>query len=87
MLAQRADEFNRPTVATWSGLLNGSALIVFADLLMVPVGLLIVAMLTRWLGPEGYGLFALSASLVATGRMGPRIDPLPSHDSWCRSSS
>ncbi len=65
MLAQRADQFNRPAVATWSGVLNGSALILFADLLMVPVGLLIVAMLTRWLGPEGYGLFALSASLVA----------------------
>ena len=65
MLAQRTDQFNRPAVVTWSGLLNGSALILFADLLMVPVGLLTVAMLTRWLGPEGYGLFALSASLVA----------------------
>lgn len=65
MLAQRTSQFNRPAVDTWSGLLNGSALILFADLLMVPAGLLIVAMLTRWLGPEGYGLFALSASLVA----------------------
>jgi len=65
MLAQRTDQFNRPAVVNWSGLLNGSALILFADLLMVPVGLLTVAMLTRWLGPEGYGLFALSASLVA----------------------
>jgi O-antigen/teichoic acid export membrane protein len=65
MLAQRTDDFNRASVDRWSGLLNGSALIFAADLLVVPTGLLTVALLTRWLGPEGYGLFALSASLVA----------------------
>lgn len=65
MLAQHRDEFNRPSAGLWSGFLNGSALIFAADLLMVPTGLLTVALLTRWLGPEGYGIFALSASLVA----------------------
>jgi O-antigen/teichoic acid export membrane protein len=65
MLAQHTDEFNRPVVDMWSRLINGSALIFAADLLMVPAGLLTVALLTRWLGPEGYGIFALSASLVA----------------------
>lgn len=65
MLAQRASEFNRPAAGMWTGLVNGSAVIFAADLLMVPAGLLTVALLTRWLGPEGYGIFALSASLVA----------------------
>ena len=65
MLAQREGEFNRPAAGMRSGLFNGSALIFAADLLMVPTGLLTVALLTRWLGPEGYGIFALSASLIA----------------------
>src|SRR3712207_6342842 len=66
MLAQRSEQFNRfGAVGMSSRLLNGSVLIVLADLLMVPAGLLTVAFLTRRLGPEGYGLFALCASLVA----------------------
>ncbi len=66
MLAQWIDQFNQlDGVGTPSRLLNGSMLIVLADLLMVPAGLLTVAFLTRRLGPEGYGLFALCASLVA----------------------
>jgi O-antigen/teichoic acid export membrane protein len=65
MLAQHTDEFNLPAAGMWSGLFRGSAVILAADLLMVPTGLLTVALLTRWLGPEGYGIFALSASLVA----------------------
>jgi O-antigen/teichoic acid export membrane protein len=65
MLAQRTSQFNRPAIDNRSTLLNGSALILFADLLMIPTGLVTVALLTRWLGPEGYGLFALAASLVA----------------------
>lgn len=65
MLAQCSGQFNRPVSGSWSSLVNGSSLIFCADLLMVPTGLLTVALLTRWLGPEGYGIFALSASLVA----------------------
>lgn len=65
MLTQRIGQFNRPAADVWSRLVNGSTLILCADLLLVPTGLLTVALLTRWLGPEGYGLFALSASLVA----------------------
>jgi len=64
MLAQRTDQFNRSAINSRSELMNASALILCADLLMVPAGLLTVAMITRWLGPEDYGLFALCASLV-----------------------
>ena len=65
MLAQRIGQFNRPALEGWSNLWSGSALILLADLLMVPTGLATVAVLTRWLGPEGYGRFALAASLIA----------------------
>jgi O-antigen/teichoic acid export membrane protein len=65
MLAQRTGQFNRSAFDGWSNLWSGSALICLADLLMVPTGLATVALLTRWLGPEGYGMFALAASLVA----------------------
>ncbi|MEX5217029.1 MAG: lipopolysaccharide biosynthesis protein [Nitrospira sp.] len=65
MLAQRIGQFNRSAFDGWSNLWSGSALIFFADLLMVPTGLATVALLTRWLGPEGYGMFALAASLIA----------------------
>ncbi|HEX2055821.1 MAG TPA: oligosaccharide flippase family protein, partial [Nitrospiraceae bacterium] len=70
MLAQRTGEFNRPMAGTWSGLLSGSAVVFAADLLMVPTGLVTVGLLTRWLGPDGYGMFALSASLVASVEWG-----------------
>jgi O-antigen/teichoic acid export membrane protein len=70
MLAQHTGEFNRPMAGMWSGFVSGSAVIFAADLLMVPTGLLTVALLTRWLGPEGYGMFALSASLVAAVEWG-----------------
>jgi O-antigen/teichoic acid export membrane protein len=65
MLAQRPGQFNRSVLEGWSNLWSGSALILFADLLMIPTGLATVALLTRWLGPEGYGRFALAASLIA----------------------
>lgn len=46
-------------------LASGMVHVFTADFLMVPTGLLTVAFLTRQFGPEGYGLFALAASLVA----------------------
>jgi O-antigen/teichoic acid export membrane protein len=65
MLTQRTGQFNGPAIPLWAKLFNGGVLVFCADLVMIPTGLLTVALLTRWLGPEGYGLFALSASLVA----------------------
>jgi O-antigen/teichoic acid export membrane protein len=41
------------------------ACILLAEALFVPTGLLTAAFLTRRLGPEGYGLFTLSAALIA----------------------
>jgi O-antigen/teichoic acid export membrane protein len=46
-------------------LLDGTIRVFLADLLMVPTGLLTVALLTRQFGPEGYGIFAVAASFVA----------------------
>ena len=64
MLTQRGTQINRSAGEGWPLVLNASSLIFAGDLLMVPAGLLIVGLLTRGLGPDGYGSFAISASLV-----------------------
>ncbi len=46
-------------------MLHGTAAIFGAEALLLPTGLLIVSILTRRLGPAGYGQFALAATLVA----------------------
>lgn len=46
-------------------ILDGTVRIVLAEALILPTGLLTVAFLTRRLGPEGYGQFALTATLIA----------------------
>lgn len=44
--------------------MKGAAQVFFSELLIVPTGLLTVALLTRKLGPGGFGLFALASTLV-----------------------
>jgi len=45
-------------------LFKGTTRNFLAEALMLPTGLLTVIFLTRRLGPEGYGLFALAATLA-----------------------
>jgi O-antigen/teichoic acid export membrane protein len=45
--------------------LDGTIRVFLAEALLLPTGLLTTAFLTRRLGPEGYGLFLLAATLVA----------------------
>jgi O-antigen/teichoic acid export membrane protein len=45
-------------------LLEGGVRILVAEGLLLPTGLLIAAFLTRMLGPHGYGLFTLAASIT-----------------------
>jgi O-antigen/teichoic acid export membrane protein len=45
--------------------LVGTLRVFLADMMILPTGLLTTAYLTRRLGPEGYGLFILAATLVA----------------------
>ena len=45
-------------------LLSGTTLITLAEALLLPTGFLTLTFLTRQLGTDGYGLFALSATLV-----------------------
>jgi O-antigen/teichoic acid export membrane protein len=45
--------------------LVGTLRVFLADMLILPTGLLTTAFLTRRLGPEGYGLFILAATVVA----------------------
>jgi O-antigen/teichoic acid export membrane protein len=45
-------------------MLAGTARVFLAELLILPTGLLVTALLTRRLGAAGYGLFALTATLV-----------------------
>jgi O-antigen/teichoic acid export membrane protein len=45
--------------------LIGTTGVFLADMLMLPTGLFATAYLTRRLGPEGYGLFILAATVVA----------------------
>ncbi|MGF1538552.1 MAG: oligosaccharide flippase family protein [Elainellaceae cyanobacterium] len=49
---------------TKARLLSGTTWIALAEAIMLPTGFLTVVFLTRQLGPEGYGLFALAATLV-----------------------
>src|SRR5437588_10770536 len=44
--------------------LDGAARVLLAELLALPLGLLITVLLTRHLGPAGYGLYTLAASTV-----------------------
>jgi len=45
---------------------SGAGAVFLAEALVIPTGLATAIYLTRRLGPEGYGAFALAASLVAT---------------------
>jgi O-antigen/teichoic acid export membrane protein/SAM-dependent methyltransferase len=47
-------------------LFSGSVQMLLAEGLSMPAGIVAAAYLTRQLGPLGYGLFALSASIIAT---------------------
>lgn len=49
---------------TKAQMLGGTTLIAVAEALMLPTGFLTVVFLTRQLGPEGYGLFAIAATLI-----------------------
>jgi O-antigen/teichoic acid export membrane protein len=46
-------------------MLAGTLRVFLADMLILPTGLLTTAYLTRRLGPDGYGLFILAATVVA----------------------
>ena len=46
-------------------LLTGTLRVFLADMMILPTGLVTTAYLTRRLGPEAYGLFILSATVVA----------------------
>ncbi|NEP19468.1 MAG: oligosaccharide flippase family protein, partial [Leptolyngbya sp. SIO4C1] len=50
---------------TKARLVSGTTWIALAEALMLPTGFLTVVFLTRQLGPESYGLFALAATLIA----------------------
>jgi O-antigen/teichoic acid export membrane protein len=45
--------------------LAGTLRVFLADMMILPTGLLTTAYLTRRLGPEGYGLFILAATVIA----------------------
>ena len=45
--------------------LEGTIRVFLAEALILPTGIITAAFLARRLGPEGYGLFALAATLVA----------------------
>lgn len=47
------------------GLLKGTLQVFIAEALLLPTGLLTAVFLTRWLGPEGYGFFTLTATIIA----------------------
>ena len=64
MLTHPNTQINRSMQESWPVIMNASSLIFAGDFLMLPAGLLIVGLLTRGLGPEAYGSFAISASLV-----------------------
>jgi O-antigen/teichoic acid export membrane protein len=46
-------------------LMNGTISVFLAEALLLPTGLLTASFLTRQLGPEGYGLFTLTATLIS----------------------
>lgn len=47
-----------------SQLLSGTTWITLAEGLLLPTGFITLTFLTRQLGADGYGLFALSATLI-----------------------
>jgi O-antigen/teichoic acid export membrane protein len=46
-------------------MVEGTIRVFLGEMLLVPTGLVTAAFLTRKLAPEGYGLFAVAATLVA----------------------
>ncbi len=56
---------NPPASQLGRRMLNGTIWIFLAEALLLPTGILTAAFLTRQLGPEGYGLFTLAATLTA----------------------
>ena len=56
---------NRQNVEPQSRLLSGSVRIFLAESLILPTGLITTAILTRTLGPAGYGTFTLAATAVS----------------------
>jgi O-antigen/teichoic acid export membrane protein/GT2 family glycosyltransferase len=48
-----------------AGLWGGAARVLLAEALVLPTGLAVAAFLTRRLGPEGYGLLAVAATVLA----------------------
>jgi len=46
------------------GLLGGTIQVFLAEMLIMPVGLLVAAYLTRRLGPEAFGVFSLAITLI-----------------------
>ena len=47
------------------GLLRGTIQVYLAEMLIMPVGLLVTAYLTRRLGPESFGVFSLAITVIA----------------------
>jgi O-antigen/teichoic acid export membrane protein len=56
---------NHPSAHPTREMLAGTLRVFLADMMILPTGLLTTAYLTRRLGPEGYGLFILAATVVA----------------------
>jgi O-antigen/teichoic acid export membrane protein len=55
---------NEPSLEGGRRMLKGTVSMFLAEALIVPTGFVTAVFLARYLGPAGYGLFALSASLV-----------------------
>jgi len=55
---------NHPSAHPTREMLTGTLRVFLADMLILPSGLVTTAYLTRRLGPEGYGLFILAATVV-----------------------
>lgn len=56
---------SQASVPTGRQVLSGTAQLFLADALLFPTGLLTAAFLSRQLGPEGYGLFTLAATITS----------------------
>lgn len=56
---------NQVSVSTGRRIFSGTAQLFLADALLFPTGLLTAAFLSRQLGPEGYGLFTLAATIIS----------------------
>lgn len=55
---------NQASFSAGKHILDGTARVFLAECLILPTGLITVVFLTRKLGPENYGYFALSAAIV-----------------------